>query len=100
MSELDRELKFEEEHPCICDENLVTCLSTKFQDLKRDHSGELEITYECNGCGCIWTRNIWMIAGADRRIIIIEPDYVIDDGDEDPCICIPDEPNPMCESCF
>jgi hypothetical protein len=20
--------------------------------------------------------------------------------DEDPCICIPDEPNPMCESCF
>jgi hypothetical protein len=20
--------------------------------------------------------------------------------DEDPCICIPDEPNPMCQSCF
>jgi len=20
--------------------------------------------------------------------------------DEDPCICIPDEPNPLCESCF
>lgn len=19
---------------------------------------------------------------------------------EDPCICIPDEPNPLCESCF
>jgi len=22
------------------------------------------------------------------------------EDDEDPCICIPDEPNPMCESCF
>jgi len=20
--------------------------------------------------------------------------------EEDPCICIPDEPNPLCESCF
>lgn len=95
-----RELKFEEEHPCVCDDSLVECLDSNFHDLKMDHSGEYEITYQCNGCGCVWTHNIWMVAGADRREILIEPDYSEEEEEEDPCICIPDEPNLNCESCF
>jgi len=95
-----RELDHDEDHPCPCEIESTRCLTSEFHELKGDHSGELEITYECEGCNCIWTRTIWMSAGTVRFNIFNEPFEEELEEDEDPCICIPDEPNPMCESCF
>jgi len=50
--------------------------------------------------------HIWFCTDCQSQIrlgIGNEPDYcecLDDDEDEDRCICIPDEPNPLCESCF
>ena len=81
---------------CDCPEH-QEIIHTDVEHVKRDYYW-VHYTLVCMNCEMGWIESIYMVAQG-RNVVITQGPYVPDE-DEDPCICIPDEPNPNCESCF
>lgn len=66
----ERELKADEEHPCMCDEKFTVLSNEDFDHIKRDYY-EATRYFFCRKCDCSWKRITWCV-GQHARIVIQE----------------------------